>query len=163
MVRLMRLHGVRPKRRWRYKMATDSRHSLSVAENHLNRQFEPEVPNQAWAADITYIWTREGWLTCRNSCTMAVVMDLFSRRIVGWAMQPRLKQSLHKRGLVTGALKMALQCRGVSSGMLFHSGWGSQYASSGYQALLSEASIICSMSRKGDYWDNAPAESLFAT
>ena len=109
----MRLHGVRPKRRRRYKATTDSRHSLPVTENHLNRQFEPEAPNQAWAADITYIWTWEDWLACRNPCTVAVVMDLLSRRIVGWSMQSRLK-----RGLVTGALKMALQCRGVSSGML---------------------------------------------
>lgn len=150
--RLMRLHEVRPKRRRRYKATTGSRHSLPVAENHLNRQFAPKAPNQAWAADITYIWTREGWLY------LAVVMDLFSRRIVGWSMQSRLK-----RGLVTGALQMALRCRRVKSGMLCHSDRGSQYASGDYQILLSEASITCSMSRKGDCWDNAPVESFFAT
>jgi len=150
--RLMRLHQVRPKQVGRYKATTDSRHSLPVAENHLDRQFNPEAPNEAWAADITFVWTREGWLY------LAVVMDLFSRRIVGWSMQSRLK-----RELVIDALKMAMGSRHVGNSLLCHSDRGSQYASGDYQALLAGASIACSMSRKGDCWDNAPVESFFAT
>jgi transposase InsO family protein len=150
--RLMRLHQVRPKQVRRYKATTDSRHSLPVAENHLDRQFNPEAPNEAWAADITFVWTREGWLY------LAVVMDLFSRRIIGWSMQSRLK-----RGLVIDALKMAVGTRNVTGSLLCHSDQGSQYASGDYQALLAGASIVCSMSRKGDCWDNAPVESFFAT
>lgn len=150
--RLMRLHEVRPKQRRRYKATTDSRHALPVAENHLDRQFNPEAPNEAWAADITFVWTREGWLY------LAVVMDLFSRRIVGWSMQSRLK-----RELVIDALKMATGSRHVGNSLLCHSDRGSQYASGDYQALLAAASIGCSMSRKGNCWDNAPVESFFAT
>jgi transposase InsO family protein len=150
--RLMRLNEVRPKQVRRYKATTSSRHSMPVAENHLNRQFDPERPNEVWAADITFVWTGEGWLY------LAVVMDLFSRRIIGWSMQSRLKQTL-----VTRALKMALHSRQTGSSLLCHSDRGSQYASGSYQALLAGASIACSMSRKGDCWDNAPVESFFAT
>ncbi len=150
--RLMRLNDVRAKQVRRYRATTDSKHNLPVAENHLNRQFDPAAPNEAWAADITFIWTREGWLY------VAVVMDLFSRRIIGWSMQSRLK-----RGLVIDALKMAMGGRHVGNSLLCHSDRGSQYASGDYQDLLADASIICSMSRKGDCWDNAPVESFFAT
>ena len=150
--RLMRLHAVRPKQVRRYKATTDSKHDLPVADNHLDRQFDPPAPNEAWAADITFIWTREGWLY------VAVVMDLFSRRVIGWSMQSRLK-----RGLVIDALKMAMGTRHVTGSLLCHSDQGSQYASGDYQTLLADASIVCSMSRKGDCWDNAPVESFFAS
>lgn len=150
--RLMRLYEVRAKQVRRYKATTDSGHDLPVAENHLDRRFDPERPNEAWAADITFVWTREGWLY------LAVVMDLFSRRIIGWSMQSRLK-----RELVIDALKMATGSRHLGNSLLCHSDRGSQYASGDYQALLAGASIACSMSRKGDCWDNAPVESFFAT
>jgi len=150
--RLMHQHGIQTKRQKVFKVTTNSKHNLPVALNLLDRDFEAEAPDQVWAADITFIWTREGWLY------LAVVMDLFSRRIIGWSMQPRLK-----RGLVVDALKMAIGNRHVGHSLLCHSDRGSQYASGDYQALLAGASITCSMSRKGDCWDNAPVESFFAT
>lgn len=150
--RLMRLHGIRAKQAKRFKATTDSQHRLPVAENVLERQFIPEAPNQAWAADLTYIWTQEGWLY------LAVVMDLFSRRIVGFSMQKTMG-----RMLVINALKMALGRRRVQEGLLHHSDRGSQYASGDFQRLLAEAGIVCSMSRRGNCWDNAPVESFFAT
>lgn len=131
--RLMRLYEVRAKQVRRYKATTDSGHDLPVAENHLDRRFDPERPNEAWAADITFVWTREGWLY------LAVVMDLFSRRIIGWSMQSRLK-----RELVIDALKMATGSRHLGNSLLCHSDRGSQYASGDYQALLAGASIACS-------------------
>lgn len=150
--RLMHAHGIRAKQAKRFKATTDSRHRLPVADNVLDRQFEPEVPNQAWAADVTYVWTREGWLY------LAVIMDLFSRRIVGFSMQKTMERSL-----VIEALKMALGRRRPEAGLLHHSDRGSQYASGDFQALLASAGIVCSMSRKGNCWDNAPVESFFAT
>lgn len=150
--RLMREAGIRAKQARRFKVTTDSRHSLPVAENVLDRQFEPDQANRRWASDITYIWTQQGWLY------LAVVLDLFSRRVVGWSMQPTLE-----RTLVIDALKMALQRRCPGPGLLHHSDRGSQYASGDYQRLLREASIICSMSRRGNCWDNAPVESFFST
>ena len=150
--RLMRQHGLRAKRRWRLKATTDSDHVLPVAENVLERQFEVEVPNARWAADITYIWTGEGWLY------LAVVLDLYSRRVVGWSMQ----ETLH-RSLVIDALRMALAARRPASGLLCHSDRGSQYASGEYQELLGGAGCTCSMSRRGNCWDNAPVESFFST
>ena len=150
--RLMHAHGVRAKQTKRFKATTDSRHRLPVAENVLDRQFEPAAPNEAWAADITYVWTREGWLY------LAVVMDLFSRRVVGLSMQ-----RVMGRQLVIGALKMALGRRRPGPGLLHHSDRGSQYASGDFQALLRGTGIVCSMSRKGNCWDNAPLESFFAT
>jgi transposase InsO family protein len=150
--RLMRQHGLAARRRRRFKTTTDSKHSLPVAENVLERQFEAPVPNARWAADMTYIWTRQGWLY------LAVVMDLFSRRIVGWSMQETME-----RGLVISALEMALKARRPGSGLLHHSDRGSQYASVDYQALLRQAGCSCSMSRKGNCWDNAPVESFFST
>lgn len=150
--RLMRMGGIRAKQARRFKATTDSRHSLPMAENTLDRQFEPAAPNEVWAADITYVWTREGWLY------LAVVMDLFSRRIVGFSTQKTME-----RQLVIDALKVALGRRRPGAGLLHHSDRGSQYASGAFQALLSGAGIVCSMSRKGNCWDNAPLESFFAT
>ncbi len=150
--RLMRVHGIRAKQAKRFKATTDSRHDLPVAENILDRQFEPEAPNQAWAADITYVWTGQGWLY------LAVVMDLFSRRIVGFSMGRSLR-----RALVIEALTMALGRRRVGQGLLHHSDRGSQYASREFQRVLVGAGIICSMSRRGNCWDNAPVESFFST
>ena len=150
--RLMREHGIRPALRKRFKATTDSRHSLPIAQNLLGRQFGAQAPNRRWSADITYLWTREGWLY------LAVVMDLFSRRIVGWCMQA----SLHKE-LVLGTLAMARGRRHPRAGLLHHSDRGSQYASTDYQTLLEEAGIACSMSRKGNCWDNAPVESFLGT
>ncbi len=150
--RLMRKHGLRARRRRRFKATTDSKHTLPVAENVLERQFEVAVPDASWAADITYVWTRQGWLY------LAVVMDLFSRRIVGWSMRETMERSL-----VISALEMALRARRPPPGLLHHSDRGSQYASLDYQELLRQAGCRCSMSRKGNFWDNAPVESFFST
>lgn len=150
--RLMREHGLRARRHRRFKATTDSRHTLPVAENVLERQFKAEVPDARWAADITYIWTQQGWLY------LAVVMDLFSRRIVGWSMQETME-----RRLVLSALEMALGTRRPPPGLLHHSDRGSQYASGDYQDRLRQAGCACSMSRKGNCWDNAPVESFFST
>ncbi len=150
--RLMRLHGIKALQTKPFKVTTDSKHNLPVAQNVLDRQFDVEVANARWAADITYIWTSQGWLY------LAVVMDLFSRRIVGWAMQKSLA-----RQLVLNALMMALKQRRPGAGLLHHSDRGSQYASGDYQELLGSAGCRCSMSRRGNCWDNAPVESFFAT
>ena len=150
--RLMRLGGICPRQVRRFRATTDSRHRLAVAENRLERRFDVDRPNAVWAADITYIWTKEGWLY------LAVVLDLFSRRIVGWSMQKTLERSL-----VLHAMYMALRSRQPGPGLLHHSDRGSQYASGDYQALLAEQGMLCSMSRKGDCWDNAPVESFFST
>lgn len=150
--RLMREHGLRGRRRRRFKATTDSKHALPVAENVLARQFETRVPNARWSADITYIWTRQGWLY------LAVVMDLFSRRIVGYAMEETMERSL-----VLSALEMALRARQPPPGLLHHSDRGSQYASLDYQARLQQAGCACSMSRRGNCWDNAPVESFFSS
>ena len=150
--RLMRAHCIEARRPRRFRATTDSKHTLPVAENVLDRQFEVKVPDARWSADITYIWTRQGWLY------LAVVMDLFSRRIVGWSMQETMD-----RGLVIRALKMALMARRPPVGLLLHSDRGSQYASHDYQQVLKQARCRCSMSRKGNCWDNAPVESFFST
>lgn len=150
--RLMRLHGLRAKQTRRFKATTDSKHTLPVAENVLSRQFTVSAPDVAWSADITYIPTRQGWLY------LAVVIDLFSRRVVGWSMHKRLK-----RRLVLDALKMALRGRSPGPGLIHHSDRGSQYASGDYQALLAAQQMVCSMSRRGNCWDNAPVESFFST
>lgn len=146
------MQGLRAKQKRRFKATTDSQHSLPVAENVLDQAFTPSVPATVWAADITYIWTEEGWLY------LAVVMDLFARRIGGWSMQPTLK-----RQLVIEALEMARKRRQPGEGLLHHRDRGSQYASRDYQALLERHDILCSMSRKGNCYDNAPVESFFAT
>jgi transposase InsO family protein len=150
--RLMRLTGIRAHRPRRTRATTDSRHTLPVADNVLERAFDALAPNTKWAADITYIGTHEGWLY------LAVVMDLFSRRIIGWSMQPSLASSL-----VLDALQMALHQRHPSEPVIHHSDRGSQYASGDYQVALAAAGIRCSMSRKGDCFDNAPVESFFGT
>lgn len=137
---------------WKRKFVhtTDSKHGLPVAENLLNRAFTPQDLNQAWTSDITYIRTRTGWLY------LAVVMDLCSRRIIGWAMAPHMRTEL-----VCEALTMAQGQRNPTAGVLLHSDRGSQYASDAYQALLAQHGIVCSMSRKGNCWDNAPMERFF--
>ena len=137
---------------WKKKFVstTDSKHGLPVAENILNRQFNPARPNQTWTSDITYIHTRSGWLY------LAAVMDLYSRKIVGWAMGATMHAELCSR-----ALRMALGQRKPASGLLIHSDRGSQYASHEYQKLLKQHGLICSMSRKGNCWDNAVMERFF--
>lgn len=147
---LMRKYGLKPTWKRKFVHTTDSKHDLPVAENLLDRQFNPEAPNRAWTSDISYIRTRSGWLY------LAVVMDLFSRRIVGWAMASHMQTSL-----ICDALKMALQHRRPPRGLLLHSDRGSQYASHEYQTLLRQHGIVCSMSRKGNCWDNAAMERFF--
>jgi putative transposase len=153
--KLMQQHGIqaRGKRRFRV-MTTDSRHDLPVAPNLLNRNFTVAAPNLAWSGDITYIPTEEGWLF------LAVVIDLFSRRVVGWSMQTDMS-----RKLVIDALEMAwFQRRGDgTTGLIFHSDRGSQYASHEFRAVLNQHGIRASMSRKGNCWDNAPTETLFGS
>ncbi len=150
--RLMRLENLRAILPKRFVVTTDSHHTFAVAENVLAREFACETPNAKWSSDLTYVWTGEGWLY------LAVILDLFSRRVVGWAMGATLERSL-----VLSALSMAQGNRDPPSGLLLHSDRGSQYASHDYQKVLREAGIVCSMSRKGNCWDNAPTESFFAT
>jgi putative transposase len=150
--RLMRENGLRGKRRRKFRHTTDSDHALPVAPNTLARDFTADAPNEAWVTDITYIPTREGWLY------LAAIIDLFSRRVVGWSMSDRIT-----RQLTLDALTMALAARTPAVGLLHHSDRGSQYASADYRAALDAAHIECSMSRKGNCWDNAVAESFFAT
>ncbi len=150
--RLMRQAKLKVKRKRSYKVTTQSNHNLPVAPNLLNQQFTATQPNQVWLADITYVATAEGWLY------LAVVLDLYSRRVVGWSMQPTLN-----RRLVLSALDMALKLRNPPAGLLHHSDRGSQYASRDYQAMLATYELLPSMSRRGNCYDNAPMESFFAT
>lgn len=150
--RLMREHGLAARRRRRFRVTTDSRHPFPIAPNVLARQFERAVPDVAWVTDITYIPTGEGWLY------LAVILDLCSRFVVGWAMSDRIT-----RHLTLDALDLALARRRPPHGLLHHSDRGSQYASGDYQTALAAHGIVCSMSRRGDCWDNAVAESFFAT
>src|SRR5581483_2440127 len=150
--KLMRADGLRAKAARKFRHTTDSNHRLPVAENLLDRQFEAQGPNERWVADITYIPTREGWLY------LAVVEDLYSRRVVGWSLAAHLESRL-----VVDALEMAVARRLPAAGLLAHSDRGSQYASAHYQQLLAKHGIECSMSRVGQCWDNAPMESFFAT
>ena len=150
--RLMRQEGITAKTKRKFRVTTDSNHNRPVAENVLNRRFEPEAPNQAWTADITYLATGEGWLD------LAAVEDLYSRRIVGWSMSSRIDSRL-----VVDALAMAISRRRPGAGLVAHSDRGSQYASEHYQRLLADHEIICSMSRRANCWDNAPMESFFAS
>jgi putative transposase len=151
--RLMRTAGIAARKR-RRRLPTDSglRPEHSIAPNILQRAFEAEAPNQKWLADFTYIWTAEGWLY------VAVVLDLYSRRIVGWSMKPEMTAQL-----VIDALLMAVWRRGMPNELLHHSDQGSQYTSEDFQRLLSTHGIVCSMSRKGDCWDNAAMESFFSS
>ena len=148
--RLMREAGLKPVWKKKFVRTTDSQHDLPVAKNLLNRQFNPPQPNQAWASDITYIRTKTGWLY------LAAVMDLHSRKIIGWAMNPAMPAAL-----VCQALQMAIGQRQPTAGLMLHSDRGSQYASQEYQAKLNQHGIICSMSRKGNCWDNAVMERFF--
>lgn len=152
--RLMRQNGLAARRRRRFRPSTtDSNHRYPVADNALAREFARSGPNQAWVGDITYVPTSEGWLY------LAVLLDLYSRRVVGWAMSETID-----RQLVLGALKMAVANRGVpAGGVLHHSDRGSQYASSDYRRALADYGFKSSMSRKGNCWDNAVSESFFAT
>ena len=148
----MRDDDIRAKTAREFRHTTDSNHRLPVAANVLDRQFDPEAPNEKWVADITYVPTREGWLY------LAAVEDLYSRRVVGWSMDATMTSRL-----VVDALEMAVQRRLPDEGLLAHSDRGSQYASEHYQLLLGNYGIECSMSGVGQCWDNAPAESFFAT
>ena len=150
--RLMHQNGLSARLPKRFVVTTDSHHALPVAKNLLDREFEAQTPNARWTADITYVWTGEGWLY------LGVLLDLFSRRVVGWAMRPTLE-----RALVLDALQMAVGRRQPEAGLLCHSDRGSQYASDDYQTALSSAGLVCSMSRRGNCWDNAPTESFFAS
>jgi putative transposase len=151
--KVMREAGIAAKTAKKFRCATtDSAHDLPVAENLLGRRFNPSGANESWVADITYIPTREGWLY------LAAVEDLYSRRVVGWAMDAHMESRL-----VVDALAMAVQRRLPGEGLLAHSDRGSQYASEHYQRLLARHGIRCSMSRRADCWDNAPMESFFAS
>jgi len=148
--KLMKEAGVYARYRKKYKVTTNSNHKYPVYENLLNRQFTVEQPNQAYVSDITYIWTQEGWLY------LAVVIDLYSRRVVGWSMSSRMKAQL-----VCDALKMAIWQRQPEPGLIHHSDRGSQYASHAFRTLLNTHEFKGSMSRKGNCWDNSVAESFF--
>lgn len=150
--RLMRQDGIRAKTVTKWRATTSSSHGLPVAANTLARQFRASQPNRVWAGDITYVWTREGWLY------LAVLLDLYSRAVIGWAMSPRLTGALTEQ-----ALRMALTTRQPTAGLLHHSDRGSQYAAGSYQQLLTTHGITASMSRKGNCWDNACVESFFGT
>lgn len=150
--RLMRVQRLKAKKRRHFRVTTVSSHSYPIAENILARNFKPAHPNRVWVSDITHFATREGWLY------LAVVLDLFSRRVVGWSMSTRIDAAL-----VLGALQMAIQARKPQPGLLVHTDRGSQYACREYRAFIQTHGIIPSMSRKGDCWDNAVAESFFAT
>lgn len=150
--RLMTQAGLRAKRSKRFRVTTDSRRTQVVHENLLARDFGVGTPNRAWAGDITYLWTGEGWLY------LAVVLDIGTRRVIGWSF----RESLHTE-LVTSALDMALGARSVTPGMICHSDRGSQYGSEDITAMIDRYQLRGSMSRKGNCWDNAVVESFFAT
>ena len=151
--RVMRQHGIRARAPRRFRVCTtDSKHSLAVAENLLDQNFVTDRPDQVWLADITYIPTGEGWLY------LAVILDLFTRKVVGWAMRDHLRAEL-----TIAALTMAIQRRCPTAGLIHHSDRGSQYAAGDYRDILQAAAIVQSMSRKGNCWDNAPMESFFGT
>ncbi|WP_416409231.1 IS3 family transposase [Agrobacterium rosae] len=150
--RLMRENGLQARQKRRFKRTTDSQHALPVAPNIIDQDFDATGPNQKWSVDISYVWTREGWLY------LAVVIDLFSRRIVGWAVGDRLH-----RELAINALRKAIVLRRPKPGLIHHSDRGSQYCSLDYQALLRSKGILISMSGKGNCYDNAMVETFFKT
>lgn len=150
--RLMRQLRLLGRRRRRFRVTTQSRHNFPVAPNLLARNFWATVPNQKWLADITYVRTGQGWLY------LSIVLDLYARLVVGWAIEPYLRDTLTLK-----ALNMALNCRKPPPGLLHHSDRGSQYASDRYRNLLAEQHTVASMSRTGNVYDNAPMESFFAT
>ncbi|RLB65605.1 MAG: IS3 family transposase [Deltaproteobacteria bacterium] len=150
--RLMQVAGIQAKRRRPFRKTTDSDHRFPVAPNLLNRQFDVDQPNRVWASDITYIATQQGWLF------LAVVLDLYSRRVVGWALSNRIDSQLTR-----SALTMAVGRRQPGKGLLHHSDRGLQYATPPYQKLLERHGMISSMSRTGNCWDNAVVESFFSS
>jgi len=150
--RLMREAGLKAKSRRKYKATTDSNHSLPIAPNLLKRDFEVDRPNAVWVSDITYIWTRQGWMY------LAVILDLYSRKVVGWSLAERMTASL-----ICDAIDAAVRLRRPGEGLVFHSDRGSQYASKVFRRRLWRYRMRQSMSRKGNCWDNAVAESFFAT
>ena len=147
---LMRRHGLRSVWKRKFVHTTDSRHALAIWPNVLDRQFNPTRPNRVWVADITYIRTRSGWLY------LAVVLDLFARKVVGWAMAPHMQATL-----VCQALQLAIAQRRAAPGLIVHSDRGSQYASDAHRALLVKHRLVASMSRKGNCWDNSVMERFF--
>jgi transposase InsO family protein len=148
--KLMQQHGIKARTKRKFVVTTDSRHSLPVAPDLVQRRFNPEAPNRLWSGDITYIATDEGWLY------LAAVIDLFSRQVVGWSMQAHMQTSL-----VKDALTMAWFRRRPEAGLIFHSDRGSQYCSHEFQDALRGWEVRSSMSRKGNCWDNAPTESFW--
>lgn len=150
--RLMRKLGIAARTKKKFKATTNSRHNLEVASNVLNREFRASTPNKSWVGDITYVWTHEGWLY------LATVIDLFSRKVVGWSMSDRITAEL-----TMSSLKMAILNRRPNAGVIFHSDRGVQYACNAFKALLKQHDFIQSMSKKGDCYDNAVAESFFHT
>jgi len=150
--RLMRGMGLAARRRRRFRRTTDSSHAFPIAPNLLARNFTAEAPDRVWLADLTYIWTAEGWLY------LAAVLDLYTRRVVGWAMADHLGHEL-----AMAALDMAIARQRPLPGLIHHADRGVQFAAHRYRARLLAHGMLCSMSRKGDCWDNAPMESFFAT
>lgn len=150
--KVMRMEGIVARKKRRHKITTDSRHTECIAENLLQRNFATTAPNQVWVTDVTAIWSRSGWIY------LAAMLDLFSRRVIGWATSEH-----NDTKLALAALNCALTQRNPSSGMIHHSDRGSPYGSSDYRHALGAHGIIASMSRKGDCWDNAVAESFFAS
>ena len=150
--RIMRENDLKARQKTRFKKTTDSDHGGPVAMNVLDQDFAARGPNEKWAVDISYVWTAEGWLY------LAIVLDLFSRRIVGWSMSDRMK-----RGLAIEALQRAIALRGPRPGLIHHSDRGSQYCSADYQALVRRHGFIASMSGRGNCYDNAMVETVFKT
>jgi len=152
LARLMRAEGIRAKTVKKWRATTQSNHRMPVTANTLDRQFSVAQPNQVWAGDITYVWTTAGWLY------LAVGLDLYSRAVIGWALEARLTGDLAQQ-----ALTMAIRHRTPKAGLLHHSDRGSQYATTAYQQLLTTHGMTGSMSRRGNCWDNACVESCFGT
>ena len=150
--RLMKKHGIKSKTRRKFKVTTNSKHKLPVAENLVEMKFNPEKANRLWTTDITYIWTREGWIY------LVVVLDLWSRKVISWKVSETMTETL-----VTEAVSKAIRLRKPESGLVLHSDRGSQYASLKLRNMLKENDILQSMSSKGNCYDNAPTESFFAS
>lgn len=150
--RVMQSKQIMAKTKKRFRITTDSRHNLPIAKNILNREFKVSYPNHSWVGDLSYIWTQEGWLY------LAVVIDLYSKAVIGWSVANHLQSKL-----VEDALLQAIWQRKPGDGLVFHSDRGVQYASESFKSLLKVYNIIQSMSRKGNCWDNAIAESFFKT
>lgn len=150
--RTMKKHGIRAKTKRKFRVTTDSKHNLPVAPNLLKRNFSPDRPNQVWASDLTYVWTKEGWLF------LAVIVDLFSRQVVGWSLDKTMTKEL-----ICSALSQAYFRRKPGTGLLFHSDRGSQYCSKEFRKQLKQYRMLQSQSRRANCWDNACVESFFHT